>query len=145
MIHNAWCYFREVPYWYLWSSVKFQGHTAKNTSILTQIGHFGTVTPAWIHWWLWNDEQSLKQHQAVSTNRILWVYTRFCWYHGILMVHLQDSVGAFWAIKDLGTSIRGLSVENVMADGLSRVCSWWCIMLFLITKITGIYFVGDQC
>ena len=40
------------------------------------------------------------------------------------MVHLQDSVGAFWAIKDQDTSIRGLSVDNVMTDGLSRVCIW---------------------
>ena len=74
----------------------------------------------------------------------MWVYTRFWRYHRILVVHLQDSVGSFWAIKDRGTSIRGLSMENVMTDGLSRVCNWWCIMLFLITRITGIYFVGDQ-
>ena len=84
-------------------------------------------------------------YHAVSGNRILWVHAGFWWYHGILVVHLQDSVGAFWAIKDRGTSIRGLFVENVMTDGLSRVCSWWCMMLFLIIKITGIYFVGDQC
>ena len=49
---------------------------------------------------------------AVSANRILWVYAGFWWYHGILVVHLQDSVGAFWAIKDRGTSIIGLSVKN---------------------------------
>ena len=34
---------------------------------------------------------------AVSANRILWVYAGFWWYHGILLVHLQDSVGAFGA------------------------------------------------
>ena len=85
------------------------------------------------------------QMHAVSANRILWVYAGFWWYHGILVVHLQDSGGAFWAIKDQDTSIRGLSVENVMTDGLSRVCIWWCIMLSLITKITDIYFVGEEC
>ena len=31
--------------------------------ILTKIGRFRTVTPVWIHWWLWNDAQSLKQHR----------------------------------------------------------------------------------
>ena len=36
-------------------------------------------------------------HHAVSANRILWVYVGFWWYHGILVVHLQDSVGAFGA------------------------------------------------
>ena len=73
------------------------------------------------------------------------MYAGFWWYHGILMVHLQDSVGAFWVIKDRGTSICSLSVENVMTDGLSRVCSWWYIMLFITTKNSGIYFVGDRC
>ena len=30
---------------------------------MTRIGRFRTVTPVWIHWWLWNDAQSLKQHR----------------------------------------------------------------------------------
>ena len=34
---------------------------------------------------------------AISANRILWVYAGFWWYHGILVVHLQDSGGAFGA------------------------------------------------
>ena len=48
------------------SSVKFQDHTAQKYSILTQIGRFRTVTPLWIHWWLWNDAQSLKQYKIVA-------------------------------------------------------------------------------
>ena len=50
--------------------IVFQGHTSngkvtrlKKSSILTQIGHFRTVTPVWIHQWLWNVAQSLKQHR----------------------------------------------------------------------------------
>ena len=46
------------------SSVKFQGHSAKKSSILTQIGRFRTVTQVWIYQWLWNDAQSLKQHRG---------------------------------------------------------------------------------
>ena len=42
------------------SSVKFQGHTAKKSSILTQIGRLRTVSPVWIHRWLWNDAWRLK-------------------------------------------------------------------------------------
>ena len=34
----------------------------KKSSILTQIGSFQTVTPVWIHQWLWIDAQSLKKH-----------------------------------------------------------------------------------
>ena len=60
MMHRAWCCLGEVPYCFLRSSVKFQGRTANKSSILTQIGRFWTVTPVWIHQWLWNDAQSLK-------------------------------------------------------------------------------------
>ena len=31
--------------------------------ILLQFGHFRAVTRVWIHWWLWNDAQSLKSHR----------------------------------------------------------------------------------
>ena len=46
--------------------VVFQGHPSncevtqiKKSSIFTQIRCFQTVTPVWIHWWIWNDAQSL--------------------------------------------------------------------------------------
>ena len=48
----------------------FQGHPSnlkvtryKTSPILTQIGCFRTVTPVWIHQWLWNVAQSLKQQR----------------------------------------------------------------------------------
>ena len=43
-------------------------------------------------------------NHTLSVNRILWVYSGFWGYHGILVVHLQDSVGAFgtkWYTKRL--------------------------------------------
>ena len=47
--------------------IVFQSHPSnfkvtrlKQSMILTQIGRFWTVTPASIHWWPWNDAQSLK-------------------------------------------------------------------------------------
>ena len=50
--------------------IVFQGHpsnfkvTRDNKSpILTRIERFRTVTLVWIHRWLWNDAQSLKQHR----------------------------------------------------------------------------------
>ena len=55
MMHKAWSSIEEVPYCFSRSYVKLQGHTAKKSSILTQIGRFRTVTPVWIHWWLRND------------------------------------------------------------------------------------------
>ena len=61
---TKWCTKLEVA----WKRcpIDFQGHTSnckvtqlKKTSNLTQIGPFRTVTPVWIHWWIWNDTQSL--------------------------------------------------------------------------------------
>ena len=50
--------------------IVFQGHPSnckvtrlKKLSVLTQIRRFRTVTPVWIHQWLRNDAQSLKQHR----------------------------------------------------------------------------------
>ena len=49
--------------------IVFQSHSSnfkvtrlKNSSILTPIGRLRTVTPVWIHPWLWNDAQSLTQY-----------------------------------------------------------------------------------
>ena len=63
-----------MPYCFLRSSVKFQGHTAQKSSVLTQSGCFRTLTPVWIQWWLWNDAQSLKQHRrgALLFFKVIW-------------------------------------------------------------------------
>ena len=64
MMHKAWSSIEEVPYRFSRSSVKVRGHAAKKkSSIRTQIGRFQSVTLDWIHQWLWNDTQSLKQHR----------------------------------------------------------------------------------
>ena len=60
-MHKAWWYLRKESYCFSRLSVKFQGHTAKKSSILTQIGCFRTVTL--VQWWLWNYAQNLKQHR----------------------------------------------------------------------------------
>ena len=49
--HEACCCLGEVSYLFLRSSFKFQGHTAKISLILTQIGRFPTVTPVCIQQW----------------------------------------------------------------------------------------------
>ena len=40
-----------------------RSHRTKKSAILTWIECLRTVTPVWIHRWLWNDTQSLKQHR----------------------------------------------------------------------------------
>ena len=46
--------------------IVFQGHMSnfkvtwnKKSSILTRTECFRTATPVWIHWWIWNNAQSL--------------------------------------------------------------------------------------
>ena len=50
----------------------------KKSSILTQIGRFQTVTPVWIHRWLWNVAQSLKQQRrdALLFSKVIHQITR---------------------------------------------------------------------
>ena len=97
-----------------------------------------------------NEEQNLETKQGMEPHQCSTQYSRckckqdYVCVHRILVVPGDSGgastgfVGAFWAIKDRGTSICSLPVENVITDRLSRVCSWWCIMLFLISKNTGI-------
>ena len=40
-----------------------QASKVKVEQVKTLFSRFQTVTTAWIHWWLWNDMQSLKQHR----------------------------------------------------------------------------------
>ena len=60
---RAWCWLGEVPYCFSRSSLKFQGHAAEKIIDFDPNWDFRTVTLVWIHWWVWNDAQSLKQHR----------------------------------------------------------------------------------
>ena len=59
MMHKAWCSIGELPHRLSRSSVKFQGHTGQNNADFNLVRN-RTITPVWIHTWLWNDAQSLK-------------------------------------------------------------------------------------
>ena len=65
MMHKAWSKIEDVPCCFPRSSVKFQGHTGqKKSPIFSRIERFRTVTPVWIHRWLWNDAQRLTNHRC---------------------------------------------------------------------------------
>ena len=40
-----------------------RSYGTKNPRILTRIERVRTVTPVWIHWWLWNVAQSFRSHR----------------------------------------------------------------------------------
>ena len=95
---TKWCTKLEVA----WKRcpVVFQGHTTsckvtrlKKSSILTQNGRFRTVTPAWIHRWLWNVAQSLKQQRrdALLFSKVI---------HQISRSHGTKHHRFWWAFPD---------------------------------------------
>ena len=60
MMHKACSSIDKVPHCFSRSSVKFQGHTALK---IVEFDPNWAATPVWIHRWLWNVAQSLKQQR----------------------------------------------------------------------------------
>ena len=52
--------FRSYYQWQKWCPCKKSRSKVKVTQVKTQLNRFWTITPVWIHQWLWNDVQSLK-------------------------------------------------------------------------------------
>ena len=63
MLHKAWSSIEEVPYCFLKVIRQILRTPVKKMSILTRIRYFQTVTPVWMHQWLWNDAKNLKWHR----------------------------------------------------------------------------------
>ena len=51
--------FRRYYQWQKWRPCKRSRSKVKVTEVTTQLNHFRTVTPVWIHIWWWNDRYSL--------------------------------------------------------------------------------------
>ena len=51
--------FRSYYQWQKWRPCKRSRSKVKVTEVNTQLSHFRTITPVWIHIWWWNDAQSL--------------------------------------------------------------------------------------
>ena len=80
--YNTHGYIRDINY-----PIVFQGRLSnfkvtqdKKTLILTKIGRFRTVTPVWIHWWLWNDSQSLKRYRKGALSFLAATKQLYKWY-----------------------------------------------------------------
>ena len=126
MMHKAKCSIEEVP-------IVFQGHSSnfkitriKKSSILTQIEHFRTTTPIWIHQWLWNDEQSLKEHgrgalllfkaiRQISRSHL----TKNCWFLPKLSV--SRTVTQVWLHRWLWNDAQSLMWYRIGALSFSKV------------------------
>ena len=122
---ETWISIEEVPYRFSRTSVKFQGHAAKKSSILTQIGRFRTVTPVWIHQWLWNDAQSLEQHRrgALLFSRSS---AKFQGRTGQKIADFDPN----WAFPDCNSILNSLMALK------------WCTKYNIVKKMCSIVFQG---
>ena len=112
--------------------IVFQGHRSnfevtrlKKSSILTQIGRFRTVTPVWIHQWLWNDAESSKQHRRGAL-----LFSRS---YIKLQGHTAKKIVDFdpnWAFPDCNSSLN------------SQMATKWCRKLEVALKRCPIVFQG---
>ena len=102
-------------------SIVFEGHPLnfkvkrlKKSSILTKIGRFRTVTPVWIHWWLWNDTQSLKQHRRGA----LLFFDVIC--------QISRSHGSKNCRFSPKLRVSGLLFQFEFTDGFEMMHKAWC-------------------
>ena len=99
-------------------------HGTKKTLILTQIGHFRTVTLIWMHWWLLNDAQSCNIEEmpyCFSRSSVK--------FHG----HTGQKIYDFdpnWAFPDCNSSLN------------SPMALKWCAKLDVVWKRCPIVFQG---
>ena len=83
-----------------------------------QIGRFRTVTLVWMHWWLWNDVQSLKQHKRVP-------YTCSCSRSFVkFQGHMGQKIADFdtnWALLDCTSSLN----SPMALKCYTKLEVWW--------------------
>ena len=99
----------------------------KKLSILTQIGCFLTVTPVWIHQWLWNDAQNFKYHRrgALLFFNIICQISRS---HRTQIVNFDQN----WVFPDCKSSSSLNSLMDLK----------WCTKLDVVKKRCPIVFQG---
>ena len=117
--------------------IVFQGHPSnfkvtrlQNSSNLTQIGRFRTVTPVWIHRWLWNDAQSLKQPRgdALLFSKVIHQISRS---HGTKHHRFSPKMGRF------------RTIDRSQLSNPSDLPCWLCCHHRIIMKFSGVI-TNDQ-
>ena len=116
MMLKSWSSIEKVPYCFSRSSVKFQGHKEQISLILSGIECFRTVTPVWIHRWLWNDLHSLKWHRRGALMFVKVI-------HQISRSHRTENANfePNWAFLDCNCSLNSL-----MTNGIEMRHKAWC-------------------
>ena len=107
--------------------IVFQGHpsnfkvTRDNKSpILTRIECFWTVTLVWIHRWLWNDAQSLKQHRIGA----LLLYPPYPKDRGMLWFYAEAARRPQWCYRDNSKTTGWIVLKFGIHIGSDSVLTW---------------------
>ena len=140
------------------SSLKFQGHTAKQKSLIsTQIGRFRTATPVWSQQWLRNDTQSLtlQKRCALLFFKVIRQISRSqrkkirfwpeCKLFGLqLKFEFNDGFGmmhtAWRSIEDVSYCFSGSSVKFQRHTGQNS--RWFWLDLSVYTLLLQIEFTN---
>ena len=103
---------------------KVRGHRSRS-EVKIQLNRFRTVTPIKIHWWLWNDAQSLKQHRrgallflAATKQLYKWYFPSVC--PSVRLSHLFDYVPIIlssWNFQELLPMTKVRSMQKVKVRG----------------------------
>ena len=148
MMHKAWSGIEEVPYCFSRSYIKLQGHTVKKMLILTQIERFRTVTPVWIHWWLWNNAQSLTQYRRGA----LLFFKSSIKFEGYMGKQINDLIPILTKITWPVAAIKSLRFPCLTVDccnmkiywSLSAGLLWRYCSLVLSHNVMFSDFIRDQ-
>ena len=116
IIIDAWSNLEEAPHCFSRSSIKFRGHTGQKkitdfvfkfqvckgqNTVLIRNERFRTANPVRIHWWLWNDAQSLKQQRRDAL--LFFNVIRQNWGHtGHNIADFEPN----WAFSDCNSSLN---------------------------------------
>ena len=105
----------------------WRSHGTTKNIILTQFGRFRTVTLVWIHQWLWNDAQSLRQHRRGA----------ILFFNEMSSIKFQGHMGlkiadfdTKWTFQDRNSSLN------------SPMALKWCTMVDVVKKMCPIVFQG---
>ena len=102
-----------------------QRSKVKVTEVTTQLYHFRTVTPVWIHVWWWNDAYSLIMLRrgallflAATKQLYEWYFLSVC--PSVCPSHLFDYVPIIvssWNFQELSPRTRVMSMQKVKVRG----------------------------
>ena len=113
--------FRSYYQWQKWHPCKRSRSKVKVTEVTTQLNRFRTVTPVWIHIWLWDEAYSLIMLRRGALLFLAATKQLYEWYFpSVCPSHLFDYVPIIvssWNFQELSPRTRVTSMQKVKVRG----------------------------